>query len=234
MEKGGEKLDAYGENVCKLVMEINNNLGKFSRKPVGPIGLEVSFKKGLSQEDKYVVEGELGSLLTSFIVDNFKDREILSQLQRKCNVFQSQIIITKFSEFAYDVSRGKFMYTVTRLKRISRERLKIHYKRDSLYPESFRNEINIFLSCCWTKMKNVIYSRLRLIEPPWDRPYLALISGVSYYPARLFSKTSKFTTKGGSNKWRELLTEFNVLRLIRVDITRLLCNLLKLSREISC
>ena len=50
------------------------------------------------------------------------------------------------------------------------------------------------------------YSRLRLIEPPWDRPYLVLISGVSYYPAGLFSKNSEFITKGGSNKRRELLT----------------------------
>ena len=55
-------------------------------------------------------------------------------------------------------------------------------------------------------VSNCTYSRLRLIEPPWDRPYLALISGVSYYPVCLFSKNSEFITKGGSNKRRELLT----------------------------
>ena len=50
------------------------------------------------------------------------------------------------------------------------------------------------------------YSRLGLIEPPRDRPFLALISGVSFYPAGLFSKISKLAVKSDSNKRRDLLT----------------------------
>ena len=48
---------------------------------------------------------------------------------------------------------------------------------------------------------------LRLIEPPRDRSFLARISGLSYYPADLFSKKSKYPSKSGSNKWWDLLTE---------------------------
>ena len=36
---------------------------------------------------------------------------------------------------------------------------------------------------------------------------MALISGVSYYPERLFSKNSEFITKCGFNKRHDLLTE---------------------------
>ena len=39
----------------------------------------------------------------------------------------------------------------------------------------------------WVNINN------RLIEPPGDIPFLALISGVSYYPAGLFSKKTKST-----------------------------------------
>ena len=50
------------------------------------------------------------------------------------------------------------------------------------------------------------YSWLRLIEPPWDRPFLALISAMSYYLEGLFTKKSQLTFKGGYNKRRDLLT----------------------------
>ena len=50
------------------------------------------------------------------------------------------------------------------------------------------------------------YSRLRLIGPPRDRPFMSLISGWNYYPASLFSKKSKLAQKSGPNKQRALLT----------------------------
>ena len=53
---------------------------------------------------------------------------------------------------------------------------------------------------------NMIYSRLLLIEPPWDRPFLALLSGTSYYPAGLLSNETKLALKCGSNKPWDLLT----------------------------
>ena len=49
-----------------------------------------------------------------------------------------------------------------------------------------------------------LYNKLGLIEPPWDPPFLALISHESYYPAGLFSKKSKLASKSGSNKLRDL------------------------------
>ena len=78
--------------------------------------------------------------------------------------------------------------------------------------------------CNWANYRGFRkYSRLRLIEPPEDWPYLALISGVSYYPAGLFSKNSKFITKGGSNKRcelliGELLTEVYCTRFLGITV----------------
>ena len=51
------------------------------------------------------------------------------------------------------------------------------------------------------------YSGRRLIEPAQDQPFLALISGLTDYPAGLFSKKSKLAFKSGPNKLRALLTD---------------------------
>ena len=48
-------------------------------------------------------------------------------------------------------------------------------------------------TCTYTV--NSMYSRLRLKEPPRYPPFLALISGVSYYPEGLFNKKSKLLQK---------------------------------------
>ena len=55
--------------------------------------------------------------------------------------------------------------------------------------------------------RTVIYdSRLRFIEPPWDRAKVALITDLLYYAAGLFRKNSTFAIRGGSIN-RSLLHE---------------------------
>ena len=74
------------------------------------------------------------------------------------------------------------------------ECLEMGSKADSLYGDEIECQIEEGKTD-YEPSPIVSYSRLRLIEPPWERPYLGLISGGgSYYPARLFSKSSKFIT----------------------------------------
>ena len=117
--------------------------------------------------------------------------------------------------------------------RIARQRLKVRFKRGSLYPGRNSNEMELFPGSKFTISGNsaypgslkwgfcvptkwavllspslslYIYSRLLLIKPPRNEPFLELISHVSYCPTGLFSKKSKLASKSGSNKWWGLLT----------------------------
>ena len=65
----------------------------------------------------------------------------------------------------------------------------------SCYSVSF-SPIIVFLVIVRYKLTEYINIRLRLIEPPRDRPFWAQISSWSYYPAGLFSKNQGWSQGG--------------------------------------
>ena len=92
---------------------------------------------------------------------------------------------------------GLFLFE--RKKDRRKERKKEHAQKNSF--REAKTEIRHVVS--FQKLK---YSRLRLIEPPWHRSKVALITGLLYFPKIITS----FSTKGGFIKRLSIKRSFPV------------------------
>ena len=103
-----DKLDLFGTDTRRIVGEINKNLKKFKTRPIGPLGLEIKLKDGISPEEAAIVENELSDILGAFMVDNFDDKKTLDTLQESLKT-QSRVIKSGcgFQHRKYDVSHGR-------------------------------------------------------------------------------------------------------------------------------
>ena len=90
--QGNNRLALYNEKMPKLVSEIQKNLNKFQKPPIGPIGMEIQLKDGVSKKHGELIENEIGKHLSSFLVDNFQDKRVLDRLAK--NVGLNITIIT--------------------------------------------------------------------------------------------------------------------------------------------
>lgn len=99
-----DSLHVYGPNMSAFIKALEKKYSSkgFKDMPLGPIGryIEVIDKKNRS-----VVENILGGMLQSFVVSNIEDRKTLDHLMRQSNI-KGSIIISKFGNPAYDISRG--------------------------------------------------------------------------------------------------------------------------------
>ncbi|TRY73305.1 hypothetical protein TCAL_02244 [Tigriopus californicus] len=104
-ESGNSKLLALGSNMPTLIGMIQRSKSKFGQMPVGPLGSMINFKPEVSDEVKIIVENELRTLFSAFVVNSFKDKTILQALMKSAKV-QGQVITTKFMPEKYELTHG--------------------------------------------------------------------------------------------------------------------------------
>jgi len=103
-----QELAVFGAEMPKIVEEIQKCKG-FMKPPIGPLGSHIKLKywlrSGASGADlRRVVEGELGSLLTSFLCDSTADQQKLCKLFQNMNLRSiPQILTCKFTENKYNI-----------------------------------------------------------------------------------------------------------------------------------
>ncbi|KAF0980220.1 hypothetical protein FDP41_013434 [Naegleria fowleri] len=103
-----------GDAMKRFLSDVQSNIKKFSKPPIGPVGLLLKVK------DEYIqwapcVQHALNKYLFVFIVDNFKDGEELQKLKNKHNL-RATHIIQKYSNEIYDVSHNSPMDQLTIFK----------------------------------------------------------------------------------------------------------------------
>lgn len=103
-----DKLALFGADSRRIVGAIDEHLKKFKARPVGPLGLEIKLRDGISPEVAAIVENELSDILGAFIVESFDDKKTLDKLQEnlktQCRVIKSGC---GFQHRKYDVSNGR-------------------------------------------------------------------------------------------------------------------------------
>lgn len=99
-----DDLQIYGQQIPHLLHDIESfyKSGKFSVKPIGPIG---TYIKVLQPSYRTVVENVLSSVLGNFLVDNAKDRDVLRDLIKKKypQMPVPRMITQRFTNKLYDV-----------------------------------------------------------------------------------------------------------------------------------
>ena len=75
-DQGENRLVLFGENIPRIVADIQRNRGKFRNFPIGPLGMEIQLKPNVSKQKAALIEHEIGGLLNAFIVDNFNVRHV--------------------------------------------------------------------------------------------------------------------------------------------------------------
>jgi len=104
----GSRTDKFalvgGAQMKRFLSDIQNNISKFSRPPIGPLSLILTVK---DEHLKWApcIQHALAKSLTLFIVNNFKDGEVLTALKKKHQIYSTHII-QKFSDTMYDVKRN--------------------------------------------------------------------------------------------------------------------------------
>ena len=103
--QGNNKLVIFGENMPQFVNEIAKNKDKFSRPPIGPIGMKIQLKPGVSKAEAELIETEIGPLLSAFIVNNFNDRRLLVRMAKSYKI-DLTTVTRRFRDDKYDVREG--------------------------------------------------------------------------------------------------------------------------------
>jgi len=113
----GNKLNAFGDRMPALIQEINESfkLGKFHRRPVGPVGLFVELK---DQNWAKPIEALIGKELDSFIVKDQHDHDLLRIMMRKYGLYCPITLIKDDSplDFANGEPDGRFKTALRILK----------------------------------------------------------------------------------------------------------------------
>ena len=100
-KQGNNRLALYHEKMPKLVAEVQKNLNKFQKPPIGPLGINIQVKENVAKDQVEVIETEIGKLLSAFLVDNFTDKKILDRLAKNIGM-NITIITSKFLD-RYDL-----------------------------------------------------------------------------------------------------------------------------------
>ncbi|VDK50445.1 unnamed protein product [Gongylonema pulchrum] len=88
----------FGASIPLILKIIEQNAGKFTRKPIGPIGAYIELK---DNSWAVAIEQCLRNLLPAFLCDNMQDRNILANLLRKSNILSFTCIVAKFTDRRY-------------------------------------------------------------------------------------------------------------------------------------
>ncbi|KAL3994866.1 RecF/RecN/SMC N terminal domain family protein [Acanthocheilonema viteae] len=94
-------LARFGTSVPQIVSLIKQNIAKFSKQPIGPIGAYIRIN---DESWALAVEYCLRHLLSVWLCDNVQDRNILDSILQKYNIRAAGYIISKFSERRYNIT----------------------------------------------------------------------------------------------------------------------------------
>lgn len=84
LSKAEGQLAAYGQQIERLVDEINRQAAKFSAPPLGPLGMHIKLKEDATQWAG-PVENAIGASIGHFIVKSQRDRQLLQDICHKLN-----------------------------------------------------------------------------------------------------------------------------------------------------
>jgi chromosome segregation ATPase len=77
----GNQLTKFGRGMPKLAQLLQQHAGRFSKPPLGPIGMHIKLKEA---QWALPVEEHFGGFFGGFVVANMKDRTALDKLMREC------------------------------------------------------------------------------------------------------------------------------------------------------
>jgi len=104
-ESGQDKLAAFGNWMPRLVSDISKSR-KFTKKPIGPLGVHIKIKENVSKDIAKAVENEVAGLLNSFLCDNSADQRELFNLFNSMRLPHKPAIFTcPYTAHKHDVSR---------------------------------------------------------------------------------------------------------------------------------
>jgi chromosome segregation ATPase len=105
--QGINKYALFGEKMAGLVSAIQDNCERFKRVPIGPLGSEIKLSKDVSSEEAKLIEHELKDVLSSFVVEDFTDKQVLNTLQKKFGTNYRVIkSACRFDDNRYDVTNS--------------------------------------------------------------------------------------------------------------------------------
>ncbi|XP_022165172.1 structural maintenance of chromosomes protein 6-like, partial [Myzus persicae] len=122
MSQQEDRIILYGNWMPKLVkqIEIANNQNKFIKKPIGPIGTCIKVNN-----DKWIfsVENFLSrNTLRTFLVDNFKDNEVLQSIMDRIitgNTRKPTVITSKFFDNVFNIAPNETGNNLFRMLRFT-------------------------------------------------------------------------------------------------------------------
>ena len=102
------QLTAYGPSTARVLAEIERLQSRFREKPIGPLGRYTSLK-----DAKWgaVLNRQLQSTLTSFVVSNDEDKQLLFDIFTRSQAKHHSIIVTKRDMFNYKESLPDSKFT---------------------------------------------------------------------------------------------------------------------------
>ncbi|KAJ1627917.1 P-loop containing nucleoside triphosphate hydrolase protein [Pavlovales sp. CCMP2436] len=159
--------------LTKWVQLIDTNAHRFSAKPIGPLGLQVSITDAKFQ---LAIEGCLGNLLTSFIVTSHDDRKEFEKLLTQACLSFPDIITKQFedhelpipdsalpdrSRFRLMLDAVKFSHPMAQHAAVDRARIEAQVLVESepegaaiiFAPGSTRNVAKVWLANCYSMHK---------------------------------------------------------------------------------
>jgi len=100
-------LAAFGNWMPQVVAEIRKNK-KFRFPPIGPLGAHINVKESTSEQIARAIEGELGGLMTSFLVGNSQDQKELFNLFSRVGLQHKPVIFTcAFTENRHNIQMNR-------------------------------------------------------------------------------------------------------------------------------
>lgn len=99
----GNQLAKFGRGMPRLAQVLQQHASKFSKPPVGPIGMHVKLKDA---QWAMPVEEHFGGFFGGFVVANMKDRATLDKMMRDCGC-PPNIHVTNFNRGKYEMPENK-------------------------------------------------------------------------------------------------------------------------------
>lgn len=102
-QSDGSRILDFGQNMPRLAQMLQQHATKFSKPPVGPIGMHIKLKDATWA---LPMEEHFGATLGGYVVANMKDRAILDKMMRDCGC-KPDIHVANFSRGKYEMPENK-------------------------------------------------------------------------------------------------------------------------------
>ena len=110
------KLASFGPHMLRILAEIERNKRRFTKMPIGPLGAHIKVNEGVPDSVVTILEGELGNIISAFVVDTNADQIVLFDIFNKLNVTNKPLIITsEFSDRNYNIENARVRSKFTTL-----------------------------------------------------------------------------------------------------------------------